>query len=332
MEPADLATTVAHLYRAFGQRKPMGSVSPSAELPQYFLHRSFLGQQDLLVILNTKRCRHQCNFCQLPLKSSRKFIPHTKILKQFAHVVQELKHSLSVIERVTLSNEGSVLDSATLPTLALEGILLAVNELKVVRTVVFETRMEYIDEVKLSVLQNHLTRAQINILTGFETVDERIRNKVLKKREPLHTFTTGLDAVAATTKSLTAYVLFKPAPTMTDSDAVIEADATIRYLLRECTNRGVDLTVRLNPMYKAAGSPWAVLADSTPTYSPPRLSDVMTVADRWRAQGLKIYIGLSTEGLDDPSGTYSSREDYRPEFVKLIKLFNDQRIVSFPKL
>ena len=114
-----LRTYSRELYGKYGQRKELGSAAESIDRPHYFLHRTFLGDQDLLVIFNTKRCRYQCSFCQLPAKSSINWIPSSSIQEQFRYVLSELKHSLSVISRVTLANEGSVLDFTTFPDDAL---------------------------------------------------------------------------------------------------------------------------------------------------------------------------------------------------------------------
>ena len=61
-----LPSYVADLYDSCGQRKPMPHATPPASIPHYFLLRTFLGENDLLVIFNTKRCRYQCAFCRLP--------------------------------------------------------------------------------------------------------------------------------------------------------------------------------------------------------------------------------------------------------------------------
>ncbi len=115
---------------------------------------------------------------------------------------------------------------------------------------------------------------------------------------------------------------------MTDDEAVREAEASIDYLDAQCRQRNVALAIRLNPMYAAAGSRWARIAHRTPNYRPPRLTDVMKVAAAKRRADLPIYIGLSTEGLDDGS-SYLTREDYSPRLIRLVKLFNDGKLDCF---
>src|SRR6266516_115818 len=268
-----LENRIKSLYDEFGQRKSMGRSAPDTQKPHFFLLRTFRGENDLLIILNTKRCRYQCHFCQLPAKSSKTWIASDDILAQFEYVLYEMKHSLSILDRVTLSNEGSVLDSTTLPTETLFTIARCIYELRRVRTLVLETRLEFVDPSVIRQIQEAAPRTVINILTGFETHDPYIRDRILFKRESLDAFQAGLNRVAETKSELTAYVLYKPSPVMTDDEAFIEAESTIDYLVNECSHRSIPLTIRLNPMYLAKGSYWARLAKAAPNYKPPRLTD-----------------------------------------------------------
>jgi len=324
-----LAETARSLYGEFGQRKAMGTSSPSPQLPHFFLLRTFLGENDLLVIFNTKRCRYQCHFCQLPDKSTSQQISNESICAQFRHIIFELRHALSILDRVTLSNEGSVLDSDTFPVDCLMDIAMAISEMRRVRTLVLETRLEFVNVDTAARIKRVLPRVSLNILTGFETRDEYIRDYVLGKREPIQVFLLGLDRVAQIGAHLTSFVLYKPDPAMTDEEAFHEAEATIDYLRVECHARGVPLSIRLNPMYRARGSQWARRAASTLHYLPPKLTDIMRLAEKKVGEGVAVYIGLSTEGLDEPDGSYMSRSDYSPQLLRPIKLFNDRKQLRF---
>lgn len=326
---SSLKAIVQELYAAHGPGKPMGAAELDPKKPHFFLHRRFLGDHDLLVIFNAKRCQYNCAFCELPTKSSRVLIPAGDIISQFEFVVRELKHSLSVLNRLTFSNEGSVLDTDTFPADALDSLVDASTELKLVNRLVLETRLEFLDLARLRCLRSMAPKLTFDILTGFETQDQRIRDDVLRKREPLSAFQEGLDRVAAGGADLTTYVLFKPDPTMTDTAALQEATASIEYIRAECNRRNISLTIRINPMYMTSGSPWAMQAAGNPEYQPPRLTDVMRTAAKARQAGARIYIGLSTEGLDASGGTYHVREDYSPKLIKPIKMFNDGLLSSF---
>jgi archaeosine synthase beta-subunit len=324
-----MASYVTDLYDTCGQQKPMSHATPPPDRPHYFLLRTFLGENDLLVILNTKRCQYQCAFCRLPAKSSRTWVVDEDVVRQFRYVAGELRHGLSVVDRLTLSNEGSVLDERTLGPAALLEIVAGIGAMRRVRRIEFETRLEFVQPDVLAELKAAAPRAAIGILTGFETVDKRIRDEVLRKQEPLPMVLAGLDSIACAGAALTAYVLFKPDPHMSDQEAYDEAASTIDYLNRQCSQRGIDLTIRLNPMYRAVGSRWAREAARAPDYAPPKLTDVMRVAEEAAVQGTKIYIGLSAEGLADEDGTYRAREDYSASLIRHVKGFNDRRALKF---
>ncbi|MBU1092796.1 N-6 DNA methylase [Patescibacteria group bacterium] len=249
----------------------MGKVSTDFGKPHYFLHRTYLGDQDLLVIFNTRRCKYHCKFCQLPLKNPQRLIPSDSILNQFVYVLHELKHSLSVLTRVTLANEGSILDSDTFPQEALQAILEAITEIRLVRTVVIESRLEFCNDKILRLLTQTVPKATIDILTGFETVNVRIRDEILGKQQTLRQFLTGLDVIARAGVHLTCYILFKPDPAMTDDEAMVEARESFEFLHRECCQRNIVLTIRLNPMYAATGSRWAEYANRCDSYAPLKL-------------------------------------------------------------
>ncbi|PPK65217.1 radical SAM protein [Actinokineospora auranticolor] len=309
------------LYRAYGPPKAMGDSAPAHDRPHFFLHRNFLGEQDLAILFNTKRCRYQCKFCALPFKSSRDWVPAEQVRAQFRHVLDEDRHALGVLERITIANEGSVFDETTFPPEALTDITTAVRKLPRVRKIVLETRLEFARADRLRQIARDSGKT-LDILTGFETLDEDLRERVLGKREPLESFLRGLDEVAEAGCELTAYVLFKPDPEMTDEQAWTEAEKAIDYLHEHCASRRVPLTIRINPMYVAHGTQWAARAQRLPDYKPPRLSDIVAMAERKREEGIAVYLGLTSEGLSDEDKTYRAREDFTRGLLKRAIVMN----------
>ena len=326
----EISYIARQLYSGFGQRKAMGSFSETnLTLPYYFLLRSFLDENDLLVILNTKRCRYHCAFCQLPENKPNFLVSGRDIEKQFEFILHEAKHALSILDRVTLSNDGSVLDASTFPTSALYSITEAIREMRRVKTLLLETRLEFVKEDVIKKIQS-LSREnlRINILTGFETLSSEIRRQILHKGETVKHFLFGLDNLEKLGLDMTCYVLYKPSPVMTDLEAYVEASSTIDFLVKESQSRNINLEIRLNPMYIATGSELSRSIDFS-KYSPPKLTDIMRLAEEKKKICKHIYIGLSTEGLDVLGQSYSSREDFSGKLIKPILLFNSQKITRF---
>ncbi len=321
--PSDGTSALAGaLRRTYGPRKRMAEAVPSLARVRYFLLRRFLGDIDLLTILNSKRCRYRCRFCGLGQRAATRMPTREEVQAQYLGVLMEVRHALSLVDRLTISNDGSVFDKETLPPESLEDLMSCVRELTSVRRVVFESLLQFVAEAQLEALRGAARGVTVDILTGFETVDRRIRSTVLGKPETLEQFEEGLDRIAGARCSLTAYVMYKPDPVMSDHEARDEALATIRYLERECGRREVPLTIRVNPAYAASGTEWDEEALSRGGFRAPRLTDVLVVAEECRRNGTPIYIGLSTEDLALPGGSYAAREDFTPGLLEKAKQFN----------
>lgn len=329
---ADAPQIVADLFARYGQKKQMGRPAKNSRRPLYFLVRPFLENLDLAVLFYTMRCRYQCHFCNLTVQSSLKPISAEDIVNQFLFVCNEVRHCLSVLDSITLSNESSVFDENAMPATSLDTILACIHEVRTVRRVVLESRLEFLTEPGLQRVSDLANPQVIDILTGFETYDERIRDNVLGKQEPLSVFLAGLDMVATARCDLTAYVLYKPDPAMSDQNAHCEARRSILFLREECARRGVRLTIRLNPMYMAKGTVWSNRAFDIGGFVPPRLTDVLSLAEEMRTDGARIYLGLTSEGLADPDGTYMGREDFNRDLLRKAKRFNRMHFTPASRL
>lgn len=312
----DISQLTRKLYKQFGQSKPM-----TQDEPCYFLQRNFKGRQDMLIIFKSFPCRFKCKYCNL---SNQVWDDKIGLIDQFAFVVEQLKHSLSVIDRVTLSNNGSMLDPNTISLQELEEVLQAIKQIKNVSTVVVETHLCFINDGLLETIIECLGSIKLNILTGFETLDENIMSKKLGKQRICSEFERQLDVIADCGCDFTAYILYKPDQAMTDDEAYEEAFRSAAYLIKECRRRKIDLTLRINPMFAAYGTEWAALAKKTPLYSPPRISDVYRLALELN-KSVPTYIGLSTEGKNEQWGSYRINTDFKQELLLDIIHFNNER-------
>mgnify|MGYP000991019025 CR=1 FL=1 len=231
-------------------------------------------------------------------------------------VLNKYAAALHVVERITLSNDGSILDERTFPPSLLDELVKGLQALPALRRISLETRPEFITMAWLDRLRESSVKAVLDFLVGLETVDDRLRQVVLGKSVARTSFENALDMLASYPNvAVTSYILVKPAREMTDQDALDEACATIDYLHKQTLARGLPLSIRLNPMYVAPGTLWG--ADATERgYVAPRLSDVLAAARH--AEKLKVpsYIGLSSEGIPGEHATYRDREDFNKTLLK----------------
>ena len=300
----------------------MGQAADDTSATHYHLLRKFKGDVDLLLILNTMRCFYNCSFCDLPAKSSEAHIGGGEIAAQMLSGLSRYADSFDVIDRVTLSNEGSVFDQATFDPGILVEIARAIDVIPNIRRLVLETRPEFVSSERVEELLNAARHCILDILVGFETQDDRIRNVTLGKRQSRESLTAMLDALAKRNRvAVTSYVLVKPDPAQTDEEAIVEAKQTVNFLIAETSRRSIPLSVRLNPMYIANKTRWA--AKIVPgQFKPPRLSDVFEIARWTEQQGVPAYVGLSTEGLAGPESSYRSRSDFSSSLLKRVIRFN----------
>lgn len=315
--------------KRFGLGKPMVLYAYDPERPKvkFFLERPFLGDSDALFIFQTPACRflNVCTFCDLPKSSLAQQFPMTpdQIMQQFVSAVGELRHGLHTFDRVTLSNDGSILDEQTFPRGALKNIVSFFTAYKNIRRLVLETRLLFVEPHFIRELNSVLPNAPpliIDILTGLETANDAIRTNVLKK-EPVKVFLQGLDQVTEATDTCTAYIMYKCGIGMSDEEATRDARDSIEFFVSECQKRSLYPTIRLNPTYAADGTPWE-RALQEKKWVPPRLTDVFRLAIEFRQKGLPLYMGASDEGLAVAGGTYETREDYTPALKKELIAFN----------
>lgn len=323
MEPAPtLADYIRAIRKTSGARRPMGLSSKSTTRPHYHLLRKFKGDVDLLIILNTKRCHYNCSFCDLPTKSGLQYVTSGDIQEQLSETFSHYRDSLDVIDRLTLSNEGSVFDADTMDPSVLTQVADAAKAIPALRRLVLETRPEFVTADALEKILRIADDCIIDVLVGFETQDERIRNVTLGKRQDRESLLNFLNLLSTHERTaVTSYVLVKPGLDQDDDAAIEEARATIQYLACETQTRGVPLSIRLNPMYIPSETRWGKKAVAL-GYLPPRLSDVLRLA-RWaEAHGVPSYVGLSTEGLAESGSSYHCRDDFSKSLLKEAIQFN----------
>jgi archaeosine synthase beta-subunit len=81
-------------------------------------------------------------------------------------------------------------------------------------------------------------------------------------------------------------------------------------------------------MYVAKGTAWARRINTIENYQPPRLSDVISLAEKKRAESLPVYLGLTSEGLSDQRNTYRGSEDFTTTQLKQAIIMNGDRTTT----
>ncbi len=330
----------------FSSTVPAPARDPAKPIFSWFQNTP-LGKE-IFLTLYTKKCSwSRCTFCTLPTASSPTQVGPDHILAQARLIFDSLKkEELNKVRRLFISNNGSVLDQDTMPADVLDHICeLAYLHCPSLEVICFETRYEWI---KKSTLEHFIDNfkfwhdlyrelgirkeknpVKIQISCGYETQDPYIRNNILNKGYPeeivRQSFKICSDVKLNSGSSVLfdKYVLLKPAPEMTNEEAVEESVQTIAHLtgLGQCFN--VPVSIRLNPTFVAKNSHLHKQFKEN-NYIPPTLEDVVKVLRICHAKNLKspIFVGLNDEGLGIPSGSFKRRSKTDVLYYKALQEFN----------
>jgi len=281
--------------------------SQQDDRPIFHWYRETPFGKELTICLYTRGCRYgACSFCALPsVTAGDRDIPYKTINAQVDHVFASYsKEALAEVWKLSIFNNGSVLDQETLPTKSLLYLILKACELPSLEVVSLETRAEYVEDWELKVLHQLVgDKVTIEIALGFETHDERIRNRILHKGLSERRFRELLELLAGSGTRLKCYVMVKPDPAQSEEDGIREASESIHYLGRSAREFGVAISAHLNPTFVARGTELEGSFEKA-GYQPPDLASVVDVLQATRDDGVWTFVGLDDEGLASEGGSF----------------------------
>lgn len=281
----------------------------------------------LFIVFYSQACRwSQCLGCNLPSKMSRTHISYKALLSQIDYVFNNSKVQKyrKRINKVIISNNGSILDQDTFSSMALMYLLVQFNlYLPNLKLLSIETRVEYVELEELEFISRALaegdTPTQLEIAIGFEAFDDHIRNKVFKKGLSLNMFQRLVKKMAPYGFHLKCYFMQKPVPGISDEDAIKDIWNAIDFLNEIATDSGIHINMHLNPTFVAKGT---LLEDSfiKGEYQPPFLRDVAKAAVHTKDKPVSIFIGLYDEGLAVEGGSFIRKGE--KGLVEKLEMFN----------
>ncbi len=281
----------------------------------------------LFIVFYSQACRwSRCLGCNLPSKMSAEHVSYKEIVAQIDYIFQhpDVLAKRESIDKVIVSNNGSILDEDTLSSTALMYLLVRLNlNLPRVKVLSIETRPEYVDFAELEFISRALAESEagteLEIAIGFEAFDEHVRNDVFQKGLLLDVFEEFVAQMAPFGYRLKCYFMQKPVPEMSDDDAVDDIKQAIDYLSDVSNKHNLPVNMHLNPTYAATGTELEK-AFNEGKYSPPLLQDVARAVNHSKDKPISIYIGLSDEGLAVEGGSFIRAGDER--LIEELELFN----------
>ncbi|MCP4711992.1 MAG: hypothetical protein GY869_25505 [Planctomycetes bacterium] len=281
----------------------------------------------LFIVFYTQACRwSKCIGCNLPSQVSLHHVPYDRIMNQVSAIFRmvEVKEKYLDIEKVIISNNGSVLDEQTFSSTALIYLVAKMNKyLPNLAALCLETRCEFVDLHELEFLKRALDEGHrttdLELAIGLEAFDDHIRNVVFNKGLPLEVFEDFIKKVAEYKFRIKCYFMQKPTPDMSDQQAIEDVHRAIDYLSEISERFDVRVDMHLNPTYAAKGT---VLAKKflAGEYTPPYLVDSIKAVAHAEGKPVKIFVGLFDEGLAVEGGSFVRKGDER--FIEVLSTFN----------
>jgi radical SAM enzyme (TIGR01210 family) len=130
---------------------------------------------------------------------------------------------------VCIYNEGNMFFDGELPAEALSAMLGIIREYGVAKSVILESRTEYITSKTLEPIRKAIGPSiEIEVGIGFESVNDFIRNIILQKATSLRSYERSVRVLREHGFKSLAYVLVKP-PFLTEAQALTDTVETGKY-------------------------------------------------------------------------------------------------------
>jgi radical SAM enzyme (TIGR01210 family) len=275
--------------------------------------------KELTVSLRTAPCRFNCTMCAWKSDYLEK-IEESDVVAQIEGVISNYRHRIPEVEQFSFGNEGSVLDEKTLK---LETLLQITEILRdIFPRISFETQVAFITQDRIEALKKAASDKPIEFTVGFETSNNDIRQKVLRKGLPQNLFERKIALLSKNNIFIRVYVMLKPSPYMSEAEGIEDCVSTIKYLHDLGEKNNNPIVVHLNPTFILKGSKFEAMAKAQ-HYKPPTLWSLAEVLHRVKPLGMKFHLGLSIEGIEHRNGyIFGNCETCNPVFLKEMRQYN----------
>lgn len=320
-------------------------------ISEYWFQKTVEGRT-LFIVFYTQACRYsKCQGCNLPSKMSQEHIDFRHIMKQIDSIFNRIldEEEKKTINKIIVSNNGSVLDEDTFSTTALIYLMAKIKlECPEVSVITLETRTEYVDIEELEVLARALVEGDkpisLELAIGFEAFNDHIRNDIFHKGLSLEIFEKLAQNInRINTKfqqkyedkylkmRLKAYFMQKPVAVISEQEAIEDIRSGIDYLHQIAEKYDIEINMHLNPTYVAHGT---VLEDEFKKgmYMPPLLESIVESVKHSENKRVSVYVGLNDEGLAVENGSFiRANNEYDLELVEKLEIFNSTQNYNYLK-
>ncbi|AEH07554.1 archaeosine biosynthesis radical SAM protein RaSEA [Methanothermococcus okinawensis] len=262
--------------------------------------------KSITIILRTVGCRWAyesggCTMCSYLMDSSPIKISAENIINQFEYALNKYREEiLKNPEKysIKLFTSGSFLDEFEVPKDAKEHIFKKLNELPI-KEIAVESRPEFINDYNLKIIRDYVdNNINVEIGTGIETLNEKIRNTSIHKGVSIDDIKKAIETAKKYNVGIKAYLLIKPL-FITEKQAIIDSI----HSANECINMGVS-RISYCPATIHKGTLTEVLWKKN-QYRPPFLWSVLEILKEVKSQNLDKLIMCDTAGIPSSRGAHN---------------------------
>ena len=258
----------------------------------YELRKGFLNGSQirrLIIYLRSSGCQWMlddenggCTMCGHLAGTTRgRKITAEEFITQFDKIISQF--DFATIPMVCVYNAGSFLNDNEVPSVARKYICKKLNEIVDIKHIIFESRPEYIDSDKLTVLRECIPSKRLEIGIGLESSNNYIRHMCLNKGFKVDEYLAAVDLLKKHNIFSLTYVLQKP-PFLSEAEGIKDSIETIKWAF----GNGVDV-VSLEPV-SVQKNTLIHLLYKIGTYRPPWIWSVLNVISEVGELGL-VRIG-----------------------------------------
>jgi len=151
-----------------------------------------------------------------------------ELISQFTNALHVPAPDEDDIPVLCIYNGGSFFNSAEIPYSAQQEICNRVGLMPKIRKVVFESKVDYLDEFRLIELKRHLKEKELVIAVGLETIDDGVRDLSINKGVTLSRFLKGIEIIQRVGR-LRVYLFLSP-PFLTETESIEDIVESIRFV------------------------------------------------------------------------------------------------------
>ncbi|KAB7613626.1 hypothetical protein F9L33_09615 [Amylibacter sp. SFDW26] len=234
-----------------------------------------------------------CPFCAFPIFArhvvrgpgfENDFSAWTLDTQTYTEMFQQSLDLFPVADKITVFNGGSFFPEAELPKAFQDLVYKTVSGLPGTKQLMVEAYPKFISKTALRRAKEHLGEKDFMVGIGFESENDFVRNKLLKKRIDRNEFEAKVRLMQSMGVQVFVYA-FLGAPGLDDRQSLEEAKSTCRYL----HNLGVD-EIALSCAFVPPGSPIEELYNHE-KFRPPWLWSILEVQKLAEKEGWPLSIG-----------------------------------------